>query len=329
MTLFAFTSFLLITQLFGWLFLVLPVFEAIHYRFFQLAHKKSQPNFRFADWYFAFLKALKQRRAHDPSLYLSLSRKSLLYVSLVLTLFGIAALPISSLISFGSEKLFADNGGQIFSPFLLLALILCIDFLFLIIGFTVEKQFVALSTVERSSTRQSALLVLALGLISIPNLELNMSLRAMVDTHPWGVVTNPISFVCACIAITFYLRQWQEDEYPVASVLRKTMQGQLQGVELVIFRIARSLEYLLLYAFVVVVFLGGPYLDNISIHPLLAVGIFTLKLAVLVLVILAVHAMLPRLKQSQYLRLIFLVLLPLELVSFPLSLFWIDLLKMS
>lgn len=322
MTSFTFTSFLLITQLFGWLLFVLPIFESVHYRFFQLAHRKSQPTFRFADWYLAFIKALKQRRARDPSLYISLTRKGLLYAALVLTLFGIAVLPISSAINVNGNAIFADNGSEIFSPFLLLALILCVDFIFLLVGFTVEKQFVAMSSVERSSTRQSALLVLALGLITIPYLGTDTSLRGLVEAQRvWGAVTNPISFICSCIAITFYLRQWQEDEYPIASVLRKTMQSELQGVELVVFRLARSLEYLLLYAFIVVVFLKGPYLGETSIHPLFAIALFTSKIAALVLVMLAVHSLLPRMKQSQYLRFIFLVLLPLQLVAFPVSLF--------
>lgn len=318
----------MIIQVFGWLFIVLPLFETIHHRFFQSAHSTSA-TFRLVDWFYAFKKALTQQAAKESRSFVSLARKGLLFVSYVLILIGISTLPLSSAITWGENIYFADNGSEIFSPFLLLGLIFCAGFVHLLMGFSFDKHFIALSTIEKSATNQSAILILAIAFMTTPFVDWNTSLRELVDSQmtpvlgflpAWGALTNPIAFICACIAMAIHLHQWQKDDYPAASVLRKSLQSELLGTELVTYRIARSLEHLLLYALIVVVFLGGPYFIDDSIYPFLALTIFTAKTFLLMFIVLGINYLLPQMQQSLSLRVIFLVLLPLEIIGYPLSL---------
>jgi NADH:ubiquinone oxidoreductase subunit H len=296
----------------AWLFFVLPSMEMVHHRLFQSLHPNAGKKNRFLDWYFEFFYVLIRRPAQDTEPYLSFARKGLLYVALVF--------PLVALLTFASGAL---------SVLMVLGLMFCLGIIYLLMGFTFEKNFIALYALEKSLLRQSVVLVLFGAIFAAPFITWNSSLHdiAVAQMSPLlgslpalGVFRNPIAFLCACVALSIHLKQWEEDEFPLPALLRKPMQSELFGIDLLSFKIARTLEHLAFYSLIAFVFLGGPYLGDLNIEPWFALGIVTAKIFFVAFVVIGIHFWTPRMQQNQLLRLIFLVLLPLELASYPLSL---------
>lgn len=328
---------LLVVQTFGWLVIVLPLFETLHLRLFRSTHRRTRVPFQFSNWFLTFFKAITQRAANDQTRFISYSRKTLLFVLLIFGVMGISLLPLSSAMIFDGRNYFADNGSEVFSTYLLLGLLLALGVIYLLIGFSLDKPFISLTSIEKSVARQSALLAVAFACATTPFVRFDISLRAIVELQmtpmigalpAWGALVNPVAFICASVAVAIYVRQWQEEEFPPSSVLKKSIQGELLSIELVTYRVARSVDYLLLYSLIVIAFLGGPFLGETSLHPIFAIGIFTLKVFGFATVVLAINFFLPQVHRSQFLRVVFLVLLPMELVGYPLSLALCELLNL-
>src|SRR2546425_5907957 len=72
----------------AWLFVILPLMEATHLRFFQAMHKSAAHESRFFGWYLEFFRVLRRSPAHEAPLYIACARKGLLFGSLVLALVG-------------------------------------------------------------------------------------------------------------------------------------------------------------------------------------------------------------------------------------------------
>lgn len=293
-----------------WLFLVLPTFDTAHRGFFRLLQVEPAPKIRFIDWYADFFRVLQQRQAFDPPIVVVMARKGLLYASLVLSLFCFYML--------------ADEG---YSPYLVLTFMFCLGLIRLLFGFTFEKHFIGLTTLEEVALRQSVVLILALGCIAtlFVDIDAPMSEILTLQSEPLiavlpalGICLNPIAFVCACVAFSMYVRYWQTDEFPPSALLRKGAQHELFGLDLIAFRIVRNLDHLLFYSFAAFVFLGGPRWGGAEIHEALQVIVFTAKLGLVASCVFCVHAVLPRIDR-QALRVVVLVLIPLEVASFPMS----------
>lgn len=302
----------------AWLFLVLPIFETAHFRFFNWMYGRSSRQIRLFDWYLEFIHVLKRRPAKEPEFYIAFARKGLLYVSLVVPLAGLSTFV---------------NGD--FSLLSLLGLVFCLGIVHLLMGFTFQGKFIALSSLEKTLLRQSVVLVFLVALIAIPFVNRDITIHQLMEAQAipllgtlpaYGVFINPVAFLCACVSISLYLKNWQEDEFPSPLLFRKPVQSELFGIEVLAYKIARNLEYILLYTIVVYVFLGGHYLRHTDIAWYYALGIFSTKLFFVAFLTLGIHFCTPRMKRNQIHRVIFLVLLPLEVASYPLSLmlmgFW-------
>lgn len=295
----------------AWLFLILPVFELAHFRFFSWMYDRGRRRVTLADWYLEFIRVLKRRPAHESDFYIAFARKGLLYVSLVV--------PLAALSTLVDGK---------FSVLGLLGLVFCLGIVHLLFGFTFQSNFIPLESLNRNILRSGVIFILLASLIALPFMSQDMTLADLVSVQArplfrrfpaFGAFVNPIAFLCACIAISLYLRNWQEDEFPSPLLFRKPLQTELFGSELIAYKVARNLEYLTLYSIVTFVFLGGPYVYSADIVWYEALGFFTLKLFFVAFLTLGIHFCLPRFEGNQIYRLMFLVLVPLEIISYPLS----------
>lgn len=302
----------------AWLFVVLPLMEAAHLRFFQTMHKGTAHESRFFGWYLEFLRVLKRTPAHEAPLYIALARKGLLFGSLVLPLVGFS---------------FFIEGS--FSVLFILSVLLCFGLIDLMMGFTFNRHFISLSALEKSGVRQGLILIILTALLVSPLFDINKSIQDLVldqtaslygSVPRFGAFVNPLAFLCVLFATSLYLRHWDDAEFPRPDSLRKPLQSELFGIDLLSYKIARTLEHLLIYTLIVYVFLGGPHngasLDgNISFTSILA--LFTVKVIFVACAVLSTYFITPRLQDRQTLRLFFLVLWPLEFVSYALSQFFL------
>jgi formate hydrogenlyase subunit 4 len=294
----------------AWLLLVLPAFDTVHRRIFRVLQANPTPKIRIVDWYWEFLRVLKKRPADDLEFYVALVRKGLLYTVLVLSIVTLTMFLNAS-----------------YSPYLVLAIIFCLGIIRLLIGFTFEKNFIALGALDESAQRQGAVLVLLVGMMATWSVSWDISLREIVTMQmkpmvgmlpSFGIFFNPIAFICVSVALSLYLRHWEEEEFSPRAYMRKSAKHELFGIDLLAFKIARNMDHILLYSLVIFVFLGGPYLNDSEISPLTAIAIFSAKLSLVAFAVLGIRLVLPRMN-NQSLRVMFLVLLPLEIISYPLT----------
>lgn len=298
----------------AWLFVVLPLMEATHLRFFQAMHKSAAHESRFFGWYLEFFRVLKRTPAQEPPLYIALARKGLLFGSLVLALVGFS---------------FFIEGS--FSVLFVLSVLLCFGLIDLMLGFTFTRHFISLSALEKSGVRQGLVLIFLTALLVSPLFDINKTIQdwVLAQTAPFygsvplfGAFVNPIAFLCVLFAMGLYLKHWDDSEFPRPDTLRKPLQSELSGIDLLSYKIARTLEHLLIYTLIVFIFLGGTRngstLDN-NISFISMIAIFTVKILFVACTVLTIYYIMPRLQDRQALRLFFLVLWPLEFVSYPLS----------
>lgn len=295
----------------AWLFVVLPLMEATHLGFFHAMRPSSARGSRFFGWYLEFIRVLKRRPAQEVSLPIALARKGLLFTALVLPLVGFS--------------LFINGS---YSILFVLSLLLCFGLIDLLMGFTFDQHFISLSALEKSGVRQGLLLVVLTALLVSPFFTVNQTIHELVlaqmtqlsrQVPALGSFVNPIAFVCVCIGMSLYLRHWDENELPLPDSLRRPLQSELFGIDLLSYKIARGLEHLLFYTLIVFVFLGGPYLGDAGIDFVPSLVILTAKVLFVACFVLCIYYVMPRLQERQTLRLFFLVFLPLEIASLPLS----------
>jgi|GEM_PF-5308968 len=306
----------------AWLFVVVPFLEATHLRFFQAMHKSAAHESRFFGWYLEFFRVLRRSPAHEAPLYIALARKGLLFGALVLALVGFS--------------FFIDGS---FSVLFVLSVLLCFGLIDLMMGFTFNRHFISLSALEKSGVRQGLVLIVLTALLVSPLFDINKSIQDLMlgQTAPFygsvpmfGAFVNPIAFLCVLFATSLYLRHWDDSEFSRPDSLRKTLQSELFGIDLLSYKIARTLEHLLIYMLIVYIFLGGTHnggsLDqNISFISMFA--IFTLKVLFVACAVLCIYYIMPRLQDRQALRLFFLVFWPLEFASYPISQFLLSYLR--
>ncbi len=295
----------------AWLFIVLPLLETAHLGFFQVRHTDAGRKPRFLAWYLEFLRVLKRRPAQTNPFHIKLARKGLLFTALVLPLVGFS--------------LFIDGS---FSILLVLSLLLCFGLVDLLLGFTFDRNFIALSSLEKSSVRQALILIFLVALFVSPSFSVDTSVQELVlaQMRPltkalpaFGILANPVAFICVCMGMSLYLWHWDHNEFPKPDSIRMPLQSELFGIDLLNYKIARALEHLLFYTLIVFVFLGGPYLLDTGAGLIFSLAILTAKILLVACFVLSIYFVMPRIRESQTLRLYFLVFLPLLIVSYPLS----------
>jgi NADH:ubiquinone oxidoreductase subunit H len=297
----------------AWLFVVLPLLEATHLRFFSARHPNTTRESQFFAWYLEFVRVLKRSPAQEIPIHIAFARKGLLFTAIVLPLVGF------SLFISGS-----------FSVLFVLSLLLCFGLIDLLTGFTFDRHFISLSALEKSGVRQGLILIVLTALLVSPFFDVNTTIHEMLlsqmkpltkSVPGFLAFVNPIAFMCVCFGMSLYLRHWDDNEFPLPDSLRRPLQSELFGIDLLSYKIARGLEHLLFYTLIVFVFLGGPYLQDTGIDFIPMLAILTAKVIFVVCFVLCIYYAMPRIQERQTLRLIFLVILPLILASYPLSQF--------
>ncbi len=314
-------------QLFGffsWLFLIVPIFSVLHQRLLPIRSASSFKHSNPLGWFLELWRVLGLRSRQPYFLHNHSIMRFLILISLILSTTALATMPISTPWAFG-ENMFSLHHSSEFSLYFVLAILFLIGFIYTAIGFTLKPSLLQLTSLEQFVSRQSIVLVIAVACfsLSITAGSRNLQTIAIKQAHlmlpsipSWGVFMHPVAFIIATIALAFYTRQWIDNEVATPGFLRNSLETQLVGTLLVTFKIARSLEFLALYALLVTVFLSGPFITNLSIGPAWSLGVFTLKLFALVIFVIFLSHLLPHIREEKIARLMLLVLLPITFVGY-------------
>ena len=311
-------QFLQLLIFFSWIFLILPLFSVLHQRLLPVRSASSFKHSNPLGWFLELWRVLGLRSRQPYFFHREFTTRILILISLIVSTSVLAAMPLSTPWSLASE----------FSYVFVLAMLFLIGFIYTAIGFTLKPSLLQLTSLEQFFSRQSIVLVIAFACfsLSLTSKSQNLQIIAAEQTHfmlpqipAWGIFMNPLAFITATISLAFYTRQWIDNEVATPGFLRNSVETQLVGTLLVTFKIARSLEFLAIYALLATVFLSGPFIMSTQISPVWSLTIFTLKIFALVLFVIFLSYLLPHIQQEKILRLMLLVLLPLTLAGHLLS----------
>jgi NADH:ubiquinone oxidoreductase subunit H len=319
--------FLKLLFFFSWLFLIVPLFSVLHQRLLPMrcafSFKHSNP----LGWFLELWRVLGLRSSRPYFFHREFITRILILIFLILCTLVIAVIPISTPWSFGQELFPLHHSGE-FSLYFVLSILFLIGFIYTAIGFTLKPSLLQLTSLEQFFSRQSIVIIIAFACFSLSLTSKSQNLQTIAARQTifflpsipsWGILMNPLAFITASLALAFYARQWIDNEVGTPGILRNSIETQLVGTLLVTFKIARSLEFLALYAVLITMFLGGPFLMNTQIGPVWSLIIFTLKLFGLVLFVVFLCHLLPRIREEKISRLLLLIFLPLTLAGYLLS----------
>lgn len=268
-----------------WLFVLLPLTEAIHSYFYQQSGWHDVRRINPLRWYLDFWKLLKQRGAFVLPTSILIVRKIFIFILLSLALMGLFVLVL--------EKGSLDTVALVF----VLAFLFLMGLALLGLGFTMRQPLVKQASLDSVFVRQSMLLIVALAVFATPTPS---------QVH-FGALLNPIAFLCTCFAITLTIRSNYVHLTSQPSVLRSSLQGELVGTDLLSFRLFNAIECVLLDCIVVLVFLTQRQ-DTI--------WVFTAKIFSVELICASAHHLMPPFSTRQVIRVLYLILFGFTLLSF-------------
>lgn len=314
-----------------WLLCILPIFTVIHQRYSSINVKISLKQINPLGWFLELWRVLGLRSRKQPDLKTRFLVQAILVFTIIISSIILASLPLANQYPGSNSPLLLSSNGA-FSIYFVLSLLFLQGFIYTAIGFSLELGLLQLTSLEQFTARQSIILVIAFtcfttilngeskNLFDLALHQVNNQLGPGIPA--WGGISNPIAFIIAIIALTFYTQHWLENEISITTNLRQSIDAHLTGTLLLTFKIAKSLEYLTIYALIITIFLAGPFGFTSTISPFYSLVIFSGKIIILSFGVIFMARILPHIPKHKTMRLMLLVFMPLNFVGYFISLWY-------